>query len=773
MRRFAFILVLFSFILTACSSSHPLVPDSQGFPVPAPILQTLGTNNLSGTLRIYDAEGVLRQESILVIEGALMHSEAVSLPIGKTYTFVLTFYYTMEDGTLLPIAYVSVSQRMTEALQTIEYQTSDISYSNPSGVNPSLSPSLDQGSFELPNLDGDGDGVSNFDEIIDGTDPFDPASKNLAPTITITSQPSENETVSGTVTIQGLVSDKSGIRDFNVLFPSGLGAVSEAGELTRATDGTFTYVFNTEAAANGDLRLLFQATDNLGHSSQAEVLLHILNLGDQTPPIITVDPFGNAYNQITGTVTLVAKAEDPSGIVDLALTSPQGIADENSDPSVFRGVFNTTTTANQTSVSFIFQATDGNGNTSLKTVEKIINNTGDTTPPVLTKSLDPQPGEGVVVGDYIRGNVILSLRATDPSGVKNITFVTGTPNLSGRDEVLDDPSLFQVHLNQFSLPDGPYSVTLTAEDANGTVDPNGTSFSFFVDTTPPESKAGADLHAPEQTLVTLNGAASSDAVSGIASYQWTRVSGIEVVLNGADTATPSFTVPNVNYGQSEAERTLVFRLVTTDLLGNVGTPDQVNVIIDPTNEGAPIFDPLAGQDCQEYHLCTFTLAATDPTDGQALSYSVMGNLPSGAVFEAGTRVFRWIPDFTQAGDYEVTFEVSDGSFADTMTVEIHVNEEIPPVGNQNCQEGHLCALTLVGPALGDQIFSVSYSVIGMLPNLASFNAQTRVLSWTPDYLQAGDYSLTFQVNVGDMIVQQTITIHVAGETPPERPARPR
>ena len=65
---------------------------------------------------------------------------------------------------------------------------------------------------------------------------------------------------------------------------------------------------------------------------------------------------------------------------------------------------------------------------------------------------------------------------------------------------------------------------------------------------------------------------------------------------------------------------------------------------------------------------SFTVTASDP-DGDALSFSVEG-LPSGAIFENG--VFTWTPTDEQAGNYSVTFTVSDGELSDSDAITIIV-----------------------------------------------------------------------------------------------------
>jgi hypothetical protein len=75
---------------------------------------------------------------------------------------------------------------------------------------------------------------------------------------------------------------------------------------------------------------------------------------------------------------------------------------------------------------------------------------------------------------------------------------------------------------------------------------------------------------------------------------------------------------------------------------------------------APVF--AAGGESQavdENRALTFSVEASDP-DGDELTYSASG-LPAGASFDPATRTFSWTPDYTQAGEYTVTFTASDGT----------------------------------------------------------------------------------------------------------------
>lgn len=93
--------------------------------------------------------------------------------------------------------------------------------------------------------------------------------------------------------------------------------------------------------------------------------------------------------------------------------------------------------------------------------------------------------------------------------------------------------------------------------------------------------------------------------------------------------------------------------------------------------GAPAF--AAGGETQtvdENRNLTFGVEATDP-DGDPVTYSASG-LPAGASFDPATRQFTWTPDYTQAGEYTVTFTASDGdksySLSSTKSVTISVRD---------------------------------------------------------------------------------------------------
>lgn len=86
---------------------------------------------------------------------------------------------------------------------------------------------------------------------------------------------------------------------------------------------------------------------------------------------------------------------------------------------------------------------------------------------------------------------------------------------------------------------------------------------------------------------------------------------------------------------------------------------------------APEINVIAGQSIQEGQNLSLTLTANDP-DGDALSWNT-DNVPTGALFTDkgdNTATFVWRPGYTQAGAYNVSFVVSDGSAKSAVVTQI-------------------------------------------------------------------------------------------------------
>ena len=91
----------------------------------------------------------------------------------------------------------------------------------------------------------------------------------------------------------------------------------------------------------------------------------------------------------------------------------------------------------------------------------------------------------------------------------------------------------------------------------------------------------------------------------------------------------------------------------------MGAPIGFSITVGDVNR-PPVLNPISSKSVSENQLLTFVVTATDP-DGDNLVYST-GNLPEGASFDPATQTFTWIPGYDAAGNYTITFKVTDDGF---------------------------------------------------------------------------------------------------------------
>lgn len=96
---------------------------------------------------------------------------------------------------------------------------------------------------------------------------------------------------------------------------------------------------------------------------------------------------------------------------------------------------------------------------------------------------------------------------------------------------------------------------------------------------------------------------------------------------------------------------------------------------DPQHTGcynhAPVLQSIGNKNVNEGRLLDFTVYAADINVNDKLIYSA-NDLPQGAYFDPQTKTFTWTPTYEQAGVYNATFTVSDGSLIDSETIAITV-----------------------------------------------------------------------------------------------------
>ncbi|WP_135606894.1 putative Ig domain-containing protein, partial [Methanococcoides sp. NM1] len=198
----------------------------------------------------------------------------------------------------------------------------------------------------------------------------------------------------------------------------------------------------------------------------------------------------------------------------------------------------------------------------------------------------------------------------------------------------------------------------------------------------------------------------------------------------------------------------VAHVFTFESTGQVSQPEQPDVNRDP------VMNPIGSKSVDEGSTLSFFVSASDG-DGDVLSYSVTG-LPSGSIFDSSTGAFSWTPSEGQDGNYEVTFEVSDGQLTDSETIPITVDSVnhapvMNSIGSKSVDEGSTLSFSVTAfDADGDVL---SYSVTG-LPSGSIFDSSTGDFIWTPSEGQDGNYEVTFEVSDGQLTDSETIPITV-------------
>lgn len=203
---------------------------------------------------------------------------------------------------------------------------------------------------------------------------------------------------------------------------------------------------------------------------------------------------------------------------------------------------------------------------------------------------------------------------------------------------------------------------------------------------------------------------------------------------------------------------------------SINNPKIGNYMLPPQNTSPTLL--LDEQySVNEGQLLQFTVDAIDP-DGDMLFYSA-ANLPPGATFNPFTRIFSWIPDYTQEGNYpDIEFTVTDdgdpiGLDVKNITITVGGVNRAPvfePVGSQEVLENDLLTFTVNATDPDGDSFTLATTDI---PTGATFNSQSGTFSWTPNLSQQGNYVVTFNATDTGIPVEigQTEVSITVGDNP--------
>ncbi|WP_078086078.1 glycosyl hydrolase family 18 protein [Microbulbifer mangrovi] len=271
----------------------------------------------------------------------------------------------------------------------------------------------------------------------------------------------------------------------------------------------------------------------------------------------------------------------------------------------------------------------------------------------------------------------------------------------------------------------------------------------------PTARAGGDLSVDSGASVTLDGSNSSDLDNDPLTYSWSQVSGTNVSLQSATSASASFSAPSVT-----ADETLVFELTVTDD-SNASDTDQVSVtVLAEQPNRAPSAD--AGADQMVVTPATVALsgsASSDP-DGDALTYSWSQTSGAAVTLSDSSAASPTFSAAQVSAEEELVFAltVSDGSLSDTDQVSVFLlAENNPPQvslpGPITVDEGESFTVAANGSdADGD---ALSYTWSGM----ESGSGESITIT-APQVGADTDFTLTVTVSDGIDSASASVTVSV-------------
>ncbi|HSG99061.1 MAG TPA: putative Ig domain-containing protein, partial [candidate division Zixibacteria bacterium] len=522
--------------------------------------------------------------------------------------------------------------------------------------------------------------------------------------------------------------------------PSGASFTPSAG------GGTFDWTPSFLQAGSYDVT--FYATDDSSAVDSEVVTITVTEAGNQAPVLAAIGPRGTTENvNLNFSVSATDIESTPT------VTAPNLPSGASFTPSAGGGTFDWTPSFLQAgSYDVTFYATDDSSAIDSEVVTITVAEAGNQAP--VLAAIGPR-------GTTENVNLNFSVSATDIESTPTVT----APNLPSGASFTPSAGGGTFDWTPSFLQAGSYDVTFYATDDSSAIDsevvtitvteagnqapvlaaigPRGTTenvnLNFSVSATDIES-------TPTVTAPNLPSGASFTPSAGGGTFDWT----------------PSF----LQAGSYDVT------FYATDDSSAVDS-EVVTITVTEAGNQAPVLAAIGPRGTTENVNLNFSVSATDIESTPTVTAP---NLPSGATFtpSAGGGTFDWTPTFLQAGSYDVTFYATDDSSAvDSEVVTITVTE----AGNQ------APVLAAIGPRGTTENVNLNFSVSATdiestptvtapnLPSGATFtpSAGGGTLDWTPTFLQAGSYDVTFYATDDSSAVDSevvTITVTEAGNQAP-------
>lgn len=444
------------------------------------------------------------------------------------------------------------------------------------------------------------------------------------------------------------------------------------------------------------------------------------------PPVLTA--IGNQGVQEGDTINVAVTASDPDG--DTVTIADGGLESWMSfDGSTFTANPQTGDAGNY---QVTFTASDG----ELTDEETITVSVGDVNQ---APELDPVGAQIVDEGDTFD----VTLSASDPDGdAVTIGLTDPQPWMSLNGNVLSMAPGYD--------DAGVYQLTITAND--GELEDSKTITVTVIDVNRPPALNPVGDHMVEEGGVLDITLSATDPDEDTLTFGvsplpgWVSVNGN--ILTLAPQAGDAGTYPlTVSVDDGELTDSEEIAVTVTSLRANL----------------PPELDPVGDQEVTEGEVLSFMVSGDDP-DEDSLTYTATG-LQSWMSFTDMT--FTAEPDKGDAGDYQVTFSISDGELEDTETITVTVlptpmNQPpvLDPIGDQTVKEGEVVMFEVSGTDPDQQPLTFN---VEPLPEGAMFDSENLKFSWPTQKGDAGEYVVTVTASNGYLTGTETLTIYVVAE----------
>jgi len=217
------------------------------------------------------------------------------------------------------------------------------------------------------------------------------------------------------------------------------------------------------------------------------------------------------------------------------------------------------------------------------------------------------------------------------------------------------------------------------------------------------------------------------------------------------------------------EQAGIYDIPVTMSDGEFTVKQTFQVTVTQVNRAA-VLEPISDQTIDENQTFTYTVQASDPDkeDDGKIQVTV-SNLPQGMTFDSASRTLSWTPTYEQSGSYPgIQVSVKDpAGLGEDKSFSITVNNvnrppEITAPAAQTGTENSALSVSIQAsdPDQEDQ-GKLKFSSSD-LPSGASLDPATGSFNWTPNYTQAGSYTIKIAVtDAGGLQAETTLSIDIS------------